>query len=94
MPFGVLPWRLWFLIPPDQIAKLNNNDMLEITVENLSLIFGTQWSFIVVAHLLGLLLYSMGEKIYKTDFVLFVKISIVRNTITVIRSMVLRMDFG
>ncbi len=37
----------WFSIAPDQIARLNNNDMLEITVKNVSLILGTQWSFVI-----------------------------------------------
>jgi hypothetical protein len=48
---------------------------------------------LVVAHLLGLLFYFMGEKVYKTDFVLFVKISVLRNTITIIRSIVFSYGF-
>jgi hypothetical protein len=48
---------------------------------------------LVVAHLLGLLFYFMGEKVYKTDFVLFVKISVLRNTITFIRSIVFSYGF-
>jgi hypothetical protein len=48
---------------------------------------------LVVAHLLGLLFYFMGEKVYKTDFVLFVKISLLRNCITIIRSCVFAYGF-
>ncbi len=48
---------------------------------------------LTVAHLLGLLFYFMGEKVYKTDFILFVKISVVRNIITVIRSVVFAYGF-
>jgi hypothetical protein len=47
----------------------------------------------VVAHLLGLLFYFMGEKVYQTDFILFVKISLVRNIITIIRSCVFAYGF-
>jgi hypothetical protein len=48
---------------------------------------------LVIAHLLGLIFYFMGEKVYKTDFILFVKISIVRNFITIIRSSVFAYGF-
>lgn len=48
---------------------------------------------LIVAHLLGLLFYFMGEKVYKTDFVLFVKISLVRNIITILRHCVFAYGF-
>jgi hypothetical protein len=48
---------------------------------------------LIIAHLLGLLFYFVGEKVYKTDFILFVKISFLRNTITIIRSFVFAYGF-
>ncbi len=48
---------------------------------------------LIVAHLLGLLFYAVGEKVYKTDFILFVKISAVRNLVTALRHCVFAYGF-
>ncbi|MES2519044.1 MAG: hypothetical protein V4585_13100 [Bacteroidota bacterium] len=48
---------------------------------------------LIIAHLLGLLFYFIGEKVYKTDFILFVKISVVRNTVTILRHFVFAYGF-
>lgn len=48
---------------------------------------------LIVAHLLGLLFYFMGEKVYKTDFILFVKISVIRNIITILRYFIFAYGF-
>jgi hypothetical protein len=37
----------WFEIDQDQIARLSNNTMLEITVKNLSMILNVQWSIVI-----------------------------------------------
>lgn len=48
---------------------------------------------LITSHLLGLLFYFMSDKIYKTDFILFVKISIIRNCITILRHCVFAYGF-
>ena len=48
---------------------------------------------LVVAHLLSLFFYFVGNKIYETDFILFVKISIGRNVVTILRYFVFAYGF-
>lgn len=48
---------------------------------------------LIVANLLGLFFYSVGEKIYETNFILFVKISVARNVITILRYFVFAYGF-
>ncbi|MCU0470659.1 MAG: hypothetical protein MUF58_18890 [Arcicella sp.] len=48
---------------------------------------------LIVAHLLGLLFYFVSEKLYQTNFILFVKISIVRNIVTILRHFVFAYGF-
>lgn len=48
---------------------------------------------LIVAHLLGLFFYFVSEKMYETDFILFVKFSIARNVVTILRYFVFAYGF-
>jgi hypothetical protein len=48
---------------------------------------------LVIANLLGLFFYFVSEKMYETDFILFVKFSIARNLVTILRYFVFAYGF-
>ncbi|MEY4541123.1 MAG: hypothetical protein RLZZ306_2880 [Bacteroidota bacterium] len=48
---------------------------------------------LVIANLLGLFFYFVSYKIYETDFILYVKLSVARNVITILRYFVFAYGF-
>ena len=48
---------------------------------------------LVIANLLGLFFYFVSEKVYDTDFILYVKLSIARNVVTILRYFVFAYGF-
>lgn len=48
---------------------------------------------LVIANLLGLFFYFVSEKMYETDFILYVKLSIARNVVTILRYLVFAYGF-
>jgi len=78
----VLPmYYLWFLFRSDSTLSIYKNPYFWFSIAQ------------VVGHLIGLLFYNTGDKIYETDFILFVQLSIARNLITVIRYFVFGYGF-
>jgi hypothetical protein len=48
---------------------------------------------LIIANLLGLFFYFVSDKMYKTDFILYVKLSVARNVITILRYFVFAYGF-